>query len=147
MLFTIPKGYKKIKFYGLGPLDNYNGRYEGAKLGTFETDIFDEVEKYLMPQECGNHCETRWTKIVDERGRGIKFFSNKPFEFSALPNSPYEFENAKHQEELPPHKFTFVKINSEQVGCGGDNSWGLPVLDEYKIHNEDKHFEFCIKGI
>ena len=146
MIFTIPKDFKKIKFYGLGPADNYIDRLEGARLGTFETDIFAEVEPYLNPQESGNHCGVRNFAIVDERGRGIKFFGT-PFEISALPNSPHEIENAKHQEELPPHKFTFVKINSAQCGCGGDDSWSAPTLEEYKIHNEDQHFEFCIKGI
>jgi len=146
MLFTIPKEFKKIKFYGFGPKDNYIDRCEGARLGTFETNIFEEIEPYLMPQESGNHCGVRWFKVVDERGRGLKFFGT-PFEVSALPNSPHEFENARHQEELPPHKFTFVKISSQNCGVGGDDSWGSPTLDEYKIRNEDKHFEFCIKGI
>ena len=146
MLFTVPKELKKIKFYGLGEKDNYIDRLEGARLGTFETDIFEEVEPYLMPQENGNHCGVRWFEVTDERGRGLKFFG-APFEISALPNSPHEIENARHQEELAPHKFTFVKINSQQVGCGGDDSWQAMPLEQYILRNTDKRFEFCIKGI
>ncbi|MBQ7704433.1 MAG: DUF4981 domain-containing protein [Selenomonadaceae bacterium] len=146
ILFTLPKKYTQIKFYGLGPLDNYRDRLEGARLGIYDTNIFEEVEPYLLPQETGNHCGVRWFEVVDERGRGLKFFGGI-FEASALPYSPHELENARHQEELPKHHNTFVKISAGQCGVGGDDSWGSPVLDEYKIKNEDKHFEFWVKGV
>lgn len=148
MLFTLPKNYSRIKFYGLGPRDNYNDRCEGARLGIFETNIFDEVEPYLLPQEMANHCGVRWFEVVDNRGRGLKFCAaDKNFEAQALPNSPHEIENARHQNELPPHKYTYVRIALANEGCGGDNSWGAPTLDEYKIFNADKHFEFYVKGV
>ncbi len=146
MLFTIPKECKKIKFYGLGPKDNYTDRLEGARLGLFESDIFAEVEPYLMPQEMGNHCGVRKILVTDERGRGLKFFG-KPFEVSALPYNPEQLETARHQEELPPHKYTYLKICKQNCGVGGDDSWGSPVLDEYKIFNGDMHFEFFVKGV
>lgn len=148
MLFTIPKKYTRIKFYGRGPLDNYVDRCEGARLGIFESNIFDEIEPYLRPQESGNHCGVRWLEVVDERGRGLKFFAaDKVFEASASPYSPNELETALHQEELPKHHNTFVKISSGQCGCGGDDSWMSPTLEEYRIYNEDHHLEFSIKAI
>ena len=146
MLFALPKNFRRVKFYGLGPLDNYNDRSEGARLGIYEKNIFENFAPYLLPQESGNYCETRWAEIVDERGRGIKFFG-KPFEFSALPYSPHEIENARHANELPNSQYTFVKISSGQCGVGGDDSWGSPVLDEYKIKNENKHLEFFLRGV
>ena len=145
-LLTLPKKYNQIRFYGFGPLDNYNDRREGARLGIYSTNIFDEIEPYLRPQECGNHCGVRWIEIIDNRGRGLKIFG-EPFEVSALPYSPHELENARHQEELPKQNYTFIKISSGQCGVGGDDSWGSPVLDEYKIKNEDKHLEFYLKGV
>ncbi len=147
MLWTLPKNNTQLNFYGLGPCENYIDRLNGAKLGTYSTTIFDCVEPYLRPQECGNHCGTRWLTITDNRGRGLKFFADKPFEMSALPYSPHDLESANHIEELPPHSYTFVKISSGQYGIGGDDSWGAPVLDEYKLKNTDKHFEFYVKGV
>lgn len=147
IIFALPKNLTKVKFYGRGPLDNYCDRKEGARLGIYETTTFDEVEPYLLPQECGNHCDVRWMQITDERGRGVKIFGDIPFEASALPYSPHELENARHQDELPKPHHTFLRVSSGQCGVGGDDSWGALVLDEYKIHNEDKHLEFYIKGI
>ena len=148
LLFTIPKKYSRIKFYGLGPLDNYCDRLEGARLGIFESNVFDEIEPYLRPQESGNHCGVRWFEVLDDRGRGLKFFTkDKTFEAQAVPFNLHEIEIARHQEELPKQSYTFVKISSGVCGAGGDDSWGSPVLEEYKIHNEDKHLEFFVKGV
>ncbi|MBQ9441973.1 MAG: hypothetical protein IJU55_03075 [Selenomonadaceae bacterium] len=148
LLFTIPKKYSRIKFYGLGPLDNYCDRLEGARLGIFESNVFDEIEPYLRPQESGNHCGVRWFEVLDDRGRGLKFFTkDKTFEAQAVPFNLHEIEIAHHQEELPKQSYTFVKISSGVCGAGGDDSWGSPVLEEYKIHNEDKHLEFFVKGV
>lgn len=147
MLFTLPKKFSRIKFYGLGPLDNYRDRLEGARLGIFESNIFAQVEPYLLPQESGNHCALRWFELLDNKNRGLKIFAEQPFEAQALPYSPHELELARHQDELPTHCYTFLKISSGQCGVGGDDSWGSPVLDEYKIKNADKHFEFYLKGV
>ena len=148
MLFAVPKKFSRIKFYGLGSLDNYCDRSEGARLGIFESNVFEEVEPYLLPQECGNHCGVRWFEILDNRRRGLKFFAgDKTFDAQALPYSPHEIENARHQEELPKQNYTFVRISSKHGPVAGDDSWSLPPLDEYKIFNEDKHLEFYLKGV
>ena len=53
-------------------------------------------------------------------------YENTPFEFSVLPYSAYELENAMHIEELPPVNYTWVRIIGKQMGVGGDDSWGAP---------------------
>lgn len=146
IILTLPKKISRVQYYGLSERENYIDILEGARFGIFDTTIFNEVEPYLRPQECGNRCGVRWAKVTDDRKRGIKFFADTPFEFSALPYSPHDLEIANHIEELPPHSQTFVKISAGQGG-GGDDSWGAPVLDEFKIKNEDKHFEFYFKGV
>ena len=147
MIFTLPSEYDKIKFYGYGPLDNYVDRREGARLGIFETTAADEVEPYLRPQESGNHCGVRWFAVTDKKNRGLKIFSDKPFEASALPYNPHELENARHHYDLPKVMHTYLRASAGQCGVGGDDTWGAPILEEYLIPNEDKHFEFFVRGV
>lgn len=147
MIFTLPNSYDKIKFYGCGPLDNYVDRREGARLGIFETTAAEEIEPYLRPQECGNHGGVRWFEVTDNRGRGVKIYGEKPFEASALPYNPHEIENARHHYDLPKVNHTYLRASAGQCGVGGDDTWGSPILDEYLVNNEDKHFEFWFKGI
>ncbi|WP_303995645.1 glycoside hydrolase family 2 TIM barrel-domain containing protein [Megamonas hypermegale] len=148
ILFTIPVDYDQIKYYGLGPCDNYIDRQEGAKLGIFTSTTAKEMQPYLLPQECGNHCGIRWMEVTDRRGRGIKISAaNAPIEASALSYTPHEIENARHHYDLPRPHHTIVRASAGMYGIGGDDSWGAPTLDEYITKNETKSFSFTFKGI
>lgn len=148
MLFTLPCDYDQIKYYGLGPCDNYIDRKEGARLGIFTSTTHDEVQPYLVPQESGNRCGVRWMKVTDRRGRGIEISAaGTELEASALPYTPHELENAQHHYDLPKSQHTIVRASLGMYGVGGDDSWGAPTLDEYITKNEDKHFSFVFKGI
>lgn len=147
MIFTLPADYDQIRFYGYGPLDNYVDRQQGAKLGVYETTAQDEVEPYLLPQECGNHGGIRWFEVTDRRGRGLRLSGDEAFEASALPYSAHDLENARHSYDLPAVHHTYLRASLGQCGVGGDDTWGAPVLEEYRVKNESKHFEFYVKGI
>ena len=108
----------------------------------------DEVEPYLQPQETGNHGGIRWIEVTDHRGRGVRLaMDEEPFEASALPYSAHELENARHPYDLPEVHHTFLRASLGQCGVGGDDTWGAPVLPEYTVKNETKHFSFYFKGI
>mgnify|MGYP000833827941 CR=1 FL=1 len=54
-------------------------------------------------------------------------FTGDKMEFSALPYTPHELENAMHPYELPQVHYTVVRVAKQQMGVGGDDSWGAPV--------------------
>lgn len=147
MVLTLPCDYDQIRYYGYGPEDNYIDRRSGARLGTFKSTPQDEMQPYLRPQDCGNHCGIRWIEATDRRGRGLRLCSSIPFEASALPYTAHELENARHFYDLPQIHHTYLRASLGMCGVGGDDSWGAPVLDEYRMENEDKHLEFWMKGI
>ena len=74
-------------------------------------------------------------------------WDEEPFEASALPYSAHELENARHAYDLPEVHHTFLRASLGQCGVGGDDTWGAPVLPEYTVKNETKHFSFYFKGI
>ena len=68
--------------------------------------------------------------------------------FSALPYTPHEIENAAHEYELPRVHYTVVRAALAQMGVGGDDSWGARVHPEYCIDvNKKLEFRFIFKGI
>ena len=147
MLFKFDADYDRIRWYGLGPKETYCDRKHGGKLGIFEEKVLEGMSEYLTPQECGNKTEVRYAQIVDNKGRGMMFEGDK-MEFSALPYTPHELENASHPYELPPIHYTVVKVSKQQMGVGGDDSWGARTHDEYLIKaDQTQIFEFSFKGI
>lgn len=149
MSFKLNKEFKVFNWYGNGPEENYIDRKEGAKLGVYSKLAEDNLTPYLVPQECGNYTNTRWIEVRNNKNEGLRFsYEKNPFEFSVLPYSVMELENAMHKEELPPITYTYVNILSKQMGVGGDDSWGAPVLPEYCIPSDtDIEYSFIISNI
>lgn len=147
MLFQCSADYDHVEWYGNGPEETYGDRKEGAKLGIYRNLVKDNMAQYLVPQECGNKTGVRYAKVTDRKGRGL-LFTGDQMNFSALPYTPHELENAKHSFELPEVHYTWVRASMRQMGVGGDDSWGAPVHPEYLIDVGKKmEFTFTFRGI
>ncbi len=148
MLFKLNADYDRVEWYGYGPQETYADRKEGGKLGIYRNRAADNMAPYLVPQECGNKTGVRWGKVTDGYGRGLMFASPTEMNFSVLPYTPHEIENAKHAYELPEVHYTVVRISSEQMGVGGDDSWGARTHPEYLINvSKKKELWFFLKGL
>lgn len=146
MMFRIPADYDRVTYYGMGPEENYCDRNMGAKLSVYETTAKDNMTPYLMPQECGNRTGVRYAKVTNLRGEGLQF-AGDALDFSVLPYTPHEIENALHHYELPEVHYTIVRVALRQMGVGGDDSWGARTHDEYLVDvSKPLHFEFTFAG-
>ncbi len=138
--------FHRLRWYGPGPEATYCDRKSGGRLGVWETTAEDSLAPNLLPQECGNHTDVRWASVTDGEGLGLLFEGDK-FEFSALPWTPNELENAAHPHELPAVHYTVVRASLMQMGLGGDNSWGAEPRPEYLLPAEEMTFRFRFRGI
>lgn len=146
MLFKMPGDFDSLSFYGKGPEDNYWDRNRGYKLGIYKKEVKESMVPYVMPQECGNHTQVRYAQVYSKQGVGLKFFG-ETMDFSALPYTPHEIENAMHSYELPEIHNTIVRVSSHQMGIGGDDSWGASVHKEFLLSGkENRTFSFSFQG-
>lgn len=147
MIFKCDADYNNVEWYGNGPQETYEDRKKGAKLGVYKNLVSDNMAQYLNPQECGNKTGVRYAKVMDRKGRGI-IFTGENMNFSALPYTPHELENARHPYELPQVHYTVVRVSMQQMGVGGDDSWGALVHPEFLIDVTKKlSFTFTFCGI
>ena len=151
VIFKFNADYDRVEWYGLGEAETYSDRKKGAKLGIYENKVADNIARYMVPQECGAKEEVRWAKVTDRKGRGMLFEmdeNNGPMMFSALPYTPHEMENAMHPYELPEVHYTVVRVAKDQMGIGGDDSWGARTHEEYLLKTDKKmEFSFVFKGL
>ncbi|MEG2770567.1 MAG: DUF4981 domain-containing protein, partial [Oscillospiraceae bacterium] len=108
MLFCLPAQYDKVKYFGRGPDENYIDRKTGAFLGQYEYQVADNVSNYPVPQECGNRTEVYTAQVINNKKSGIVFTADG-MEFSALPFTPQEMEQARHIYDLPQNVKTVVR--------------------------------------
>lgn len=147
VMFKFDADLENVTWYGNGPEETYWDRQHGGKLGIYHNKVTDNVTPNLMPQECGNKTKVRFAKVTDNKGRGVEFSGENLF-FSALPYTPHELENAMHGYELPQIHYTVVRVAMEQMGVGGDDSWGAKTHPEYLIDTtRPLSFTFTFKGI
>ena len=147
MLFRLPAELESLSWYGLGPEETYADRQKGARLGVYEKAVRDNLARYLRPQESGNHCGVRWARVTDRKGRGIEF-GGTDLSVNVLPWTPHELENAYHADELPPVRYTVARVALQQMGVGGDDSWGAKTHPEYLLPaDRPLHLCFTFRGI
>lgn len=153
MTLTLDGDLRHLRWYGNGPQENYVDRRGGARLDVWEGDVHGQLTPYMRPQEAGSRTGVRWAEVVDDAGFGIRLdcargMHDEPgMELSVLPWTPFEIENARHANELPPIHRTIVRPALMRRGVGGDNSWGAKTHDEFLVPKGELTFTFGFQGV
>jgi len=142
----LDSAYKHISWYGRGPHENYQDRKTSAAFGIYKSTVAEWVTPYVRPQENANRIELRWLRMENKTDKGISIVADNTSSFSASawPYTQQTLENTTHDFELVNHKNTTLDIDCIQMGVGGDNSWGMPVHDQYMIYPGKYGFGFYI---
>ena len=138
--FKLSKDKNKFSYFGMGPLENYADMKEHAKMGLYESDAKSEYVNYVMPQEHGNHMNTKYLNIED----GLTFSTEDSFEFSVSEYDKMDVEMAMHTDELKKNGFTNLRIDYKMSGVG-TASCGPDVLELYRLNEKKIEFKFKIK--
>lgn len=147
VMLKMDADFDTIEWYGNGVEETYADRKHGAKIDVYQQKVVDAVAHYNVPQETGNKTDVRWAKVINKKGRGLLFTADC-MEFSALPYTPFELENAMHYYELPPVHYTVVRPAMQRMGIAGDDSWGAVTHEEYLLQvDKPLMFTFTFKGI
>ncbi|MEV6397440.1 glycoside hydrolase family 2 TIM barrel-domain containing protein [Streptomyces sp. NPDC051907] len=68
---TVPQRFGVFRWYGRGPVENYNDRKDGTPMGVWSSSVEKQYVEYLKPQDHGNHDDVRWASLSDGQGRGL----------------------------------------------------------------------------
>ncbi len=139
--FIMPSLASSYDYTGLSG-ETYPDRMNGARKGTFHVDGLP-VTPYVVPQECGMHMANSYLRINMDNRQIIIKKANDDFNFSLLPYTAEELENAWHQEELADARRTVLLIAAAVRGIGGINSWGAEPEEKYHLPS-DRNYKFCI---
>lgn len=132
----IVKSYKWIGIEGETYPDRMNGTYG-------EFSAVPGVEEYLVPQEYGNHMDTLKVVIEDQNDAKLKvYYDQRPFNFSIIPYTPNQLQDAYHKYELPKPVRTVITINGFMRGVGGIDTWGSDIEEKYQLKEKEYEFSF-----
>ncbi|MDC7233458.1 MAG: beta-galactosidase small subunit [Spirochaetales bacterium] len=136
----LKEGFENLKWYGRGPHENYIDRDISAFLGIYSQSVDEQFVPYILPQECGNHTDTRWVELSNGE-MTLRVESDRRFEFSALHYTAEDLYGARHVTDLPERGTTWLSLDMIQRGLG-TGSCGPQTRDEYEISPGIYDFSF-----
>ncbi|MBR5518651.1 MAG: glycoside hydrolase family 2 [Clostridia bacterium] len=138
--FKTPYDNDKFMYFGRGDGENYRDMKYHAKVGFYESDADSEYVNYIVPQEHGNHIETKLLEMLN----GLKFESDTGFEFNVSHYSAKGLMEAMHIDELKKEDATIVRIDYKASGVGS-NSCGPDIMEKYRLSEKKiENFTFYI---
>ena len=149
MALQMPARYNDVKYYGRGPVENYNDRKSAAFVGLYEQTVDEQFHGYQRPQETGNKTDLRFYELKDNRHNTLHITSNTLFSASALHYAMSNLDDGEHKRQNHPEYLrkgdTYVCIDLGQMGMGCVNSWGAWPRKEYQLPYGDYDFTFLLK--
>lgn len=137
----------RLRWYGEGPHESACDRRSSARIGLWEQRVADQLTPYIRPQEAGGHTGVRWAEVGCDDAV-VRFEAiDAHMEFSALPWTPFEVENAEHPWQLPPSNRTVVRATWRRRGVGGDDSWGARTHPEFLLPTGRLQFRVAMQAV
>lgn len=133
---------EKLKWLGLGPLENYPDRKAAAWRALHESTVTDQYVPYVMPQEHGLKCETSLIELSNKAAK-LQIRSAKPVAFSASHYRQEDLTKAFHTIDLEPRKEVFLNIDAAHRGVG-TASCGPDTFENARIHESKFSLDLLI---
>ena len=126
--------YEKVRWYGRGPMENYQDRKDAAFLGIYDNTVTGMAEHYVRTQTMGERTDTRWLTFLTEDGRTVTFTAYGTFDFSAQHFTDRDLYRVKYGHDLDKVRRSEVVLNLDCVMNGlGNGSCGPGPLPKYII--------------
>jgi beta-galactosidase len=162
MNMIMPREFDQMEWYGRGPQESYADRKTSAFVDVYKGSVADQYWAYIRPQENGNKTDVRWLKITNANGQGLLFTGKDLLEVSAHHNIMEDFESLersdgrqhegvevknRHTTDVKSRDLTSVNIDLQQMGAGGDTSWGALTHPEYRLTQKKYSYEFIMQAV
>ena len=135
LLLKLPEQFNRHFWFGRGPQECYRDRCSGAKIGRYSATVDELWNRYVMPQENGNHCDVYVAGVCDCNGNGFGCYSQIPFETSLRRWDAKTMAKAQHEYDLPESKTLYWSLDWKNAGLG-NASHGPATLPTYRITPE-----------
>ena len=153
MRMILPAEYEMMTWLGRGPQETYADRKTGALIGLYNATVWEQFHPYVRAQETANHCDVRWVALRNAAGEGLLVVGEEPLSVSAwnFPMEDIEYRPSqverRHGGSILKKDIIWLNIDHQQMGVGGDNTWGAQVHPEYTITPHEWKYSFTLQPL
>jgi beta-galactosidase len=131
----LPGGYREATWFGRGPGESYVDSTAAARVGRFRSTIDDLQVHYPVPQENGNHVETRWLELTGDEVPTLRVAGDPVFDFTARRWTSEDLERARHPHDLVDSGRVWLNVDHRQLGLGSA-SCGPALPERHRVPRE-----------
>jgi beta-galactosidase len=135
LLFALPGAADRVTWFGRGPGETYVDSHAGSRIGRFSRAVDELQVSYPVPQENGNHVQTRWLEVDGERMPSLRVDGLPEFDFTARRWTSHDLARADKPHELVDSGRVWLNIDHAQQGLGSA-SVGPALPEQYRIPRE-----------
>ncbi|MDR2813065.1 MAG: DUF4981 domain-containing protein [Prevotellaceae bacterium] len=152
MQMCLPAEFAAFTYYGRGPWENYSDRNTSSLVGIYGSRVAEQQFDYMRPQENGNKTDVRWLTLTNSDGLGLKITGLQPLSVKVAHNSANDLDfgvtkKNSHPCEVTPRWEIFLNVDYLQRGVGGDDSWGRPPHQPYRLLSDAYEYEYKIEAV
>ncbi|KAK0388289.1 hypothetical protein NLU13_4534 [Sarocladium strictum] len=116
----LPKRLDQASWFGRGPGESYPDKCTSQRLGIWSSTVDGLEVPYDVPQGNGNRMDTRWVRLENAEGAGIRATRRdaSTFNWTGTRLSTETIENAKHPCDLVREEATLLNISPLVAGVG-----------------------------
>ena len=140
--FKLNKKNDKFTYKGMGPFECYRDMCHHVAFGTYESSAEGEYVPYIVPQEHGNHLDTKYLSMES----GLTFLSDTGFEFSVSEYDSKTLTDSMHISDLKGRKSDYTNLRIDYFVSGlGSASCGPELPQKFRVPFGKVNFSFYIK--
>ena len=148
MQFRLPLDYNFLTYFGKGT-ENYPDRNASGKIDLYQissSDALNLMEQHVVPQDNGNHAETRWLVLSSlERRNRLYVTMSEPFNFSIYNYDDDNLTTARRINQLEPKNFLTVNVDYKQAPIG-TATCGPGVDEKYVLGNQVYEYTVLLRA-
>ena len=147
--FEVVGELDQLVWFGRGPRETYVDRETSEQLGRWASTVADQYVPYILPQEHGNHTDTRWFALADAAGDGLLVSSTNrldPFGFTARFHHDADLYAATTTAELRASDTVEVHVDVLQRGVG-TGACGPDTLAPYQVTGGPARWSWAMRPV
>lgn len=153
MRLILNPGYDQVSWLGRGPFDNYVDRSYAADVDLYRMKANELFYPYARAQESGYRTDVRWAALQNPAGAGLMAIGTSllsigilHFDMKNLDFNKDAKENV-HGGSVVDEGMVWWNIDHQQMGVGGDNSWGAQTHPQYRLPYKDYNYSFILRPV
>ncbi|KAA9089561.1 glycoside hydrolase family 2 TIM barrel-domain containing protein [Microbacterium radiodurans] len=135
LLFALPGAAAEVEWLGRGPGETYRDSFEGSRFGRWRSSIDAMQTPYPVPQENGNHVQTRRLRVSGDGIPDLRVDGMPEFDFTARRWTSLDLQRAQKPHELRDSGRVWLNLDAGQQGIGSA-SVGPALPERYRMPRE-----------